>query len=89
MRIEITDEYILTSDAYNVIVNERGIVQEGKNRGKEVLKPVGYYPCLIQAIEGVLTKKMRRSTKRTLQTLVREHTELLTHIKGLFGLQFG
>jgi len=84
MKVQVTDDYVLTSDAHNIILNQRQIVQEGKNKGKERLVPVGFYPSVIQAVQALLTKKMLRSTKRTLKGLVTEHHELLDEIRGLF-----
>ena len=84
MYVSITDNYILTSDANNIILNEKLIVQEGDNKGKEYLSAVGFYPTLVQACEAVITKKGLRSAKRTLKGLVSEHHELLEHIKSLF-----
>ena len=84
MKVEITDDYVLTSDAHNIILNEKKMVQTGKNKGKVILEPIAFYPSIVQALEGVLRKKGLRSKARTLKTLLREHTELLRHIKGLF-----
>lgn len=84
MKVPIIDDFVMTSDANNFILNQKMIVQEGENKGKEYLLQVGFYPSIIQALEAVLTKKMLRSTKRTLQTLVSEHTALLDDVRGLF-----
>ena len=84
MHIPILDDYVLTTDAHNFIVNQKMTTQEGANKGKEYLLQIGFYPCLPQALEAVLTKKMLRSTRRTLNGLVSEHTELVGTIRELF-----
>ena len=83
MKVKINDEYVLTSDAHNIILNRVAIIQEGKNKGKERLDAIGFYPSVVQACEGVLRQKGLRSTARTLKTLISEHHELLNHIRGL------
>ncbi|MHC4397403.1 MAG: hypothetical protein ACYS1A_17320 [Planctomycetota bacterium] len=84
MKVKITDEYYLTSDAHNIILNQVFTVQEGKNRGSEYLKPVGFYPGIVQAFEGLLRLKGMRSKARTLEGLIREHSELIGIIKKAF-----
>lgn len=83
MHIPITDEYVITSDSCNFILNEKMVGQKGKKKGKEYLSAIGFYPTLIQALDAVLTKKMLKSTKRTLNGLIREHTALVGHLRGL------
>ena len=43
MRIQITDDYVMTSDTYNFILNRKVTVQKGKHDGEEALDPIGFY----------------------------------------------
>uniref|UniRef100_A0A6M3KNC4 DUF5405 domain-containing protein n=1 Tax=viral metagenome TaxID=1070528 RepID=A0A6M3KNC4_9ZZZZ len=86
MNIQITDNYVMTSDAYNFILNEVHVIETGKKAGKTTLVPIGYYPSVVSLCEGLISKKLRQSTKRTLKTFLQEHTELVDEIKGLFRI---
>ncbi|WP_257574501.1 hypothetical protein [Hafnia alvei] len=42
MQIEI-GEYVITSDTYNLILNEKKVAKEGKSAGEERLQSIGFY----------------------------------------------
>ena len=84
MHIQITDKYVMTSDAHNFILNEVQIGQKGKSEGKRRLVPIGFYSNVSSLCEAVITKKMRSSTTRTMKTFLQEHTELVDEIRRLF-----
>ena len=44
IRIEINNQYVITSDRYQFILQEKKTATSGKNEGKEWLDVVGYYP---------------------------------------------
>lgn len=83
MKIDLIDNYVLTTDPCNYIINERVTVQTGKNKGKEGLNVIGFYPTLVQALEGLINEKMLHSKAHTLNGLVKEHTELVASFKEL------
>ena len=84
MKIQITDEYVMTSDAHNFILNEVSTVQTGKNAGKQRLTPIGYYSRVSDLVEGLIDRKMRGSLTRTMKGFIQEHTSLVDEIKRLF-----
>lgn len=84
MKIQITDDYVMTSDAYNFILNEVQVIQEGSNAGKTRLKPVGYYSRVEDLVEGVIDRKMRSSTIRTMKGFIAAHRTLCDEIRNLF-----
>ena len=84
MRIQLTDNYIITSDSLNFILNESHIAEDGKHKGKPVLVQVGFYPTVESLCEGLISRKLRQSTARTMKTLLQEHTELVREIRRLF-----
>ena len=84
MKVPITDKFVLTSDAHNIILNELFIVASGKNKGSEYLKAIGFYPGIVAAFEGLMRLKGIRSLARTLEGLVREHNDLLDTFRRLF-----
>lgn len=53
IRIEINHQYVITSDRYQFIVQERKTATSGKNEGKEWLDVVGYYPTIPKLVSGL------------------------------------
>jgi hypothetical protein len=84
MKITIDDNYVLTSDAYNYVLNRRQIAQSGKSKGEEVLVPMGFYQNITQALHALLDDKVSQTTARTLNGLVRDYTAACEYIKDLF-----
>ena len=84
MEIQITDDYVLTSDPHNFILNEVGVGKTGKNIGKGRLKPVGFYSCISDLCDGIISKKMKSSTTRTMKAFLEEHNALCDEIRRLF-----
>lgn len=85
MKIDLIDNYVLTSDSDNFILNEKTIVKSGKNKDKEVLIAVGYWPTIVQLLDGLITKKMLQSNARTVEGLIRDHKALISECKKLLG----
>ena len=54
IRIEIGERYVVTSDPFHFILQEKKTAKAGKNAGKEWLDVVGYYPKLNQLITGLM-----------------------------------
>lgn len=54
IRIEIGERYVVTSDRFQFILQEKKTAEKGKNAGKEWLDVVGYYPKLNQLISGLV-----------------------------------
>lgn len=54
IRIEIGGRYVVTSDAFQFILQEKKIAKTGKNAGNEWLDVVGYYPKLSQFVTGLM-----------------------------------
>ena len=84
MNIQLTDDYVMTSDAHNFILNEVVIAKTGKNAGKRRLKAAGFYPTIDQLIEGLITKELMFSGANTMEGLIQEHAALIAEIKRLF-----
>ena len=89
MNIDLVDNYVLTSDPHNFILNERLTTQEGKNKGKQYLSVVGFYPTIAQALRGLVTKKLRNSDLTSAKDLLQAHTELTERIEGMFQVLKG
>lgn len=76
MKINIIEDYYLTSDAYNFVLNKETEVQEGEHKGEKTLVAIGFFPTILQALESLVDVKMRASTTRTLKGLIKEYMEL-------------
>lgn len=53
IRIEINQQYVITSDRYQFILQEKKTATSGKNEGKEWLDVVGYYPTITKLVSGL------------------------------------
>ncbi|UVW53426.1 DUF5405 family protein [Klebsiella variicola] len=54
LRIEIGDKWVVTSDQYQFILNEKKVVKSGHKAGEEWLDTIGYYPKINQLISGLI-----------------------------------
>lgn len=84
MKIQITDDYVMTADAHNFILNAVEYGKAGKTAGKQRLRAVGYFQTVPALCEGLMRHKMRQSTKRTLQAFLHEHQQLCDEIRRVF-----
>lgn len=61
IRIEIGEGWVITSDKFQFILNEKKIVKSGKNAGAECLDTIGYYPKINQLISGLIHHHIQNS----------------------------
>ena len=54
VRIEVGDSWVITSDQYQFILNEKKVVKSGNKAGEEWLDTIGYYPKINQLISGLI-----------------------------------
>ncbi|AGT13568.1 hypothetical protein TROLL_43 [Bacillus phage Troll] len=71
MNITVGEQYKLTSDPMNVIINEK---YEKKNKQQEVVghdyKAIGYYPNVTKALVALLHKDLRESEATSVEELL-------------------
>ncbi|MGU3381123.1 DUF5405 family protein [Klebsiella grimontii] len=72
IRIEIGDKWIITSDQYQFILNEKKVAQSGKKAGEEWLDTIGYYPKINQLISGLIHHHIQQSSITTLDAVAAE-----------------
>lgn len=72
MNIAIGKEYVITSDPLNVILNKKFVKKDKDDNivDENALKPIGYYPNLESACEGLLTKAINSSEAQTVDELL-------------------
>ncbi|CCR03423.1 hypothetical protein R273_20555 [Salmonella enterica] len=76
IRIEIGDKWVITSDQYQFILNEKKVVKSGKKAGEEWLDTVGYYPKINQLISGLIHHQIQTATVNTLAEMAEEIEKL-------------
>ncbi|EFJ5474091.1 hypothetical protein A3397_002245 [Escherichia coli] len=54
IHISIGDKWVITSDQYQFILNEKKVVKSGKKAGEEWLDTIGYYPKINQLVSGLI-----------------------------------
>lgn len=52
--IEVGDRFVVTSDQFQFILQEKKIAKSGNNAGKEWLGVVGYYPTIFRLVSGLI-----------------------------------
>ena len=52
--IEVGDRFVVTSDQFQFILQEKKTATSGKNEGKEWLDVVGYYPTISKLVSGLV-----------------------------------
>ena len=83
-------EYELTSDKYQIILNEIKIIQKGENAGTESPSLVGYYKGEFQALKSILgyEKFMSEcSTFDELEKLTKATLERLNELADLYSFK--
>lgn len=72
IRIEIGDKWVITSDQYQFILNEKKVVKSGNKAGEEWLDTIGYYPKFNQLISGLIHHHIQHSSITTLDAMAAE-----------------
>lgn len=69
MRIEIDNKWVITSDKYQFILQEKGIAKSGKNEGEEVLKNATFHTQMGSLIRSLIMKEVREADIASLQEM--------------------
>lgn len=72
IRIEVGDKWVITSDQYQFILNEKKVVKSGNKAGEEWLDTIGYYPKINQLISGLIHHHIHNSELQTLNDISSE-----------------
>lgn len=72
IRIEVSDKWVITSDQFQFILNEKKVIKSGKNAGEEWLDTVGYYPKINQLISGLIHHHIQHSAITSLDAMAAE-----------------
>lgn len=72
IRIEVGDKWVITSDQYQFILNEKKVVKSGNKAGEEWLDTIGYYPKINQLISGLIHHQIQNSKIKSLKGMADE-----------------
>lgn len=72
IHIEISDKWVITSDQYQFILNEKKVVKTGNKAGEEWLDTIGYYPRINQLISGLVHHQIQTTTINSLSEMAAE-----------------
>lgn len=72
LRIEIGDKWVITSDQFQFILNEKKVVKSGKKAGEEWLDTIGYLPKINQLISGLIHHHIHGSDIAALVAMAEE-----------------
>ena len=83
MEIKLHDDYRLTSDRYQYILQERKVPQKGKNIGKEYWDNIGYYSKLQNALDDYIDMRVKLSDVKSITEIINHLKELKKEVKDL------
>lgn len=86
IRIEVGDKWVITSDQYQFILNEKKIAQSGKKAGEEWLDTIGYYPKINQLISGLLHHHIHSSDIASIEAMAAEIERIGKICSEAFGV---
>ncbi|MGE5631341.1 MAG: DUF5405 family protein [Caulobacteraceae bacterium] len=72
MIIYLNEQYRLTSEPLNIMLEEKKIVKEGKNAGQTRWNTIGYYSNLEQAVSNVFKRQIQTSEIEGIQNIIDE-----------------
>lgn len=81
MKLQINEDYRITTDEKNVMLEQRKVYQEGKNKGQEYYNTIGYYGTLEGAFNGMLNHRIRTSDASSYKELIKLVAEVREDIK--------
>ncbi|WP_336241105.1 DUF5405 family protein [Enterobacter hormaechei] len=84
IRIEIADKWVITSDQFQFILNEKKVIKSGKNAGEEWLDTIGYYPKINQLITGLVHHQIQTTSINSLSEMAEEIEKLSVICENAF-----
>jgi hypothetical protein len=72
VRIDIDNKWVVTSDQYQFILQEKKAAISGKNADKEWMDTIGYYPKVSQLVAGLIHHHILNSSAQSFDLLAAE-----------------
>ncbi len=89
MRVDITNGYVITSDALNYVLNKQTVVQKGSNQGQPCLEALGFHPTLGGLAKSLINKMVRGSTVESIEQLEQRMEEIAKEFESAILIQDG
>lgn len=86
IHIEICNKWVVTSDQYQFILNEKKVVKSGEKAGEEWLDTVGYYQKINQLISGLIHHHIHNSDITSLEAMATEIDRIGELCNEAFGV---
>ena len=83
MELEVTDTIRIKSIPHNFVIQEKGFVEKGENKGKEKWKDLGYYPAIGQCLTDLQNRFIHRCEVTNLDELRRKIIKIQFLIKNV------
>lgn len=83
MDIKLSEQYTMTSDSLNYILNEVNITQSGKNAGQERVNAVGFFPTLGLLAHAWAHKELRAGKAQKLHDLELQVVQLAARFEAI------
>ena len=87
MELKINDNYKITTDSMNYIMNEKQVVKSGKKKGQVKWKSIGYYSSLESLFNNYFDVRLMKSNANGLSEVLevcKEIKEEITTITDKF-----
>lgn len=76
INIVIDNRFVITSDQYQFILQEKKITKSGKSAGKEWLDTVGFYPSISKLVSGLVLHHIFTGDSRKFSDLEKQIEQL-------------
>lgn len=67
--IKLNDKYFIDFDSYNILLKEKKVVQDGKNKGVERLENIGYYITFDELANSLLKRCYLKEDDNNIESL--------------------
>lgn len=80
MKIQLDENYRITTDPLNFILEEKRIAQSGKNKGNEIWVNIGYFGTLRPLLKDYIKTNIKNSNIDTIEGVLARMDELEENI---------
>lgn len=80
--IKIDDTHFITADTHSFMLQEKRIVQDGKNKGEEYIETLGFYSSIENAIKGLMKNETRKYVSKKETSTLKEAIKELENIEN-------
>ncbi len=85
MQISIGDRYVITSDKYQFVLNQKMTFKDGKNAGESYLKQIGFYPRLSQLVNAMIMADAKEADIESIAALEKQIALFCVEIELAFN----